>query len=198
MRRVQRAGHLHANLQKFVYVHRTARDAVLQRLPFEILHHEEGVALLLTDIVDGADIRMVQGGSSASLAAEALQRLGIARRSLRQKLQRHSPAKPHVLSLVDDSHPAASKFFEDAVMGDGAPDHWSGFRHRPSILRPASDSGNWGGVAGVSGFAIDSAVAHPFVAQARFLAALIAGSGFDFYSPYCAALTETRVHLKFR
>ena len=47
-----------------------------------------------------------------------------------QELQRDEATKLGVLSLIDDTHPAAAQFLDDAVVGDGLPNelgdcaHW--------------------------------------------------------------------------
>jgi hypothetical protein len=33
---------------------------MLKRVPFEILHDDEGLSFMLADLVNGADLRMVQ------------------------------------------------------------------------------------------------------------------------------------------
>ena len=80
-----------------------------QRLALDQLHDEEGLALVLVDVVDRADVGMVQGGGGAGLAAEPLQPLrdpGILRG---QELEGDAPAQAGVLGLVDDPHAAAAR-----------------------------------------------------------------------------------------
>ena len=43
----------------------------LQRLASQQLHHQVGLSILFADIVDGADVRVVQGGGRPGLAQEA-------------------------------------------------------------------------------------------------------------------------------
>ena len=45
-----------------------ALDAMLQGLAVEELHGDEGLAVGLTDIVDGADIGMIERGGRLSFA----------------------------------------------------------------------------------------------------------------------------------
>ena len=78
VRRIQPLGNLDRHLQKFFILQRAACDALLQRLPFQQFHRKEGLSLELGDLIDGADIGMIQGGGRARLAAKALERLRIA------------------------------------------------------------------------------------------------------------------------
>ena len=42
----------------------------------QVLHHDEGKAVLRADPIDGAEMGMVEGGRGAGFAAKALERLG--------------------------------------------------------------------------------------------------------------------------
>ena len=74
------------------------------------------LAILLADIVNGADIGMVQGGGRLRFALKAGQRLRISRHVVGQELQGNKTVKTGVFGLVDYSHAAAAEFFGDAVM----------------------------------------------------------------------------------
>ena len=74
---------------------------------------------MVCDFVDGADVGMVQGGGSASFAAEAFQRLLILRNFVRQEFQSHEAAEHGVLGLVHHTHPAAAELLDDAVVRNG-------------------------------------------------------------------------------
>ena len=58
-------------------------------------------------VVDGADVRVVQGGGGAGLAAKPRQHLPVAGTRLGQELQRDEPVEPGVFGAVDDAHAAA-------------------------------------------------------------------------------------------
>src|SRR6266852_9300390 len=96
---------------------------MFQRRSVEILHDDERLAVLLTNVVDSADIRMVERRRSSRLAAESLQRLPVLRYILRQKLQCNEAVKPSVLGLVNDSHASAAELLDDAVMRDDLSNH---------------------------------------------------------------------------
>ena len=90
--------------------HRTAGDHVLEGDAVEELHDEEGAAVVLADVVDGADVGMIQGGGRLGFAAETLQRLGILREIFGEEFEGHEAAEARVLGLVDDTHAAAAEF----------------------------------------------------------------------------------------
>jgi hypothetical protein len=54
-----------------------SRPSSCQRFSFEILHHEEVGVVLLTDVVERADVRMIQARDGARLALEPLAELAI-------------------------------------------------------------------------------------------------------------------------
>ena len=115
---------------------RPARDAVLQRLAVEKLHGDEGLAVLLADFIDGADVGMIQGGSGLRFALKSLQRLRVLGDISGRNFRATKRPQPRVLGLVDHAHAAAAEFFDDAVVRDGLADH-SG----EPLLRVASSYG---------------------------------------------------------
>ena len=68
----ERVGSLNGEIQQEVHGKGPARDALLQRRALDQLHHQEMMALDFSDLVDGADVGMVQGGGSSGLALESL------------------------------------------------------------------------------------------------------------------------------
>src|ERR1700691_4278952 len=119
---VERVGDFDGESEEVFDVHGVAVDAVLERLAIEKFHGDESVALLLTDIVNRADVGMVQGGGGLRFALESRESLRIARDILRQKFQRDEALEARVFGLVNDTHPSAAELFDDAVVGEGLPD----------------------------------------------------------------------------
>ncbi len=78
---------------------------------------------MLVDVVDRADVGVLERGGRAGLALKPLERLSVAGQLLGQELQRHAAAELQVLGLVDDAHAAAAELRDDAVVGDGLADH---------------------------------------------------------------------------
>src|SRR5208337_3397478 len=85
-------------------------------------HHEEGAAVLLADVINGADVGVIQGGSGPRLPLETCERLRVVSDFVRQKLQGHEPVQSDVLGLVNHAHSATTQLLDDAVMGDGLAD----------------------------------------------------------------------------
>jgi hypothetical protein len=90
--------------------------------------------VLFADVVDSADVRVIEGGCFLSLAAESFQSGGVVKHFGREEFQTHSPMEARVLGFVNDTHPAAPEFFEDAVMRNGLPDQRLGVGHLALIL----------------------------------------------------------------
>jgi hypothetical protein len=74
---VESVGNLDSKGEQRLQIHRTVADQVLQRLTVEKLHGDERLAIFLTNVVDRADIGMVQGGSCLGLTPETFQSLAV-------------------------------------------------------------------------------------------------------------------------
>ena len=119
VRRIERVGDLDAEREQFLHRHGLAADFLLQRHAVEELHGDEGLAVVLADVVDGADIRMIEGGGGLGLAQETGPRLGVLRDTIGQQLQSHKAVQTRVLGFVNDAHAATAEPLDDAVVRDG-------------------------------------------------------------------------------
>ena len=72
MRRLQRVGDLQRPIEQRSQRHWSVADALAEGLPFQQLHRNKGMPLVLVDLVDCADIRMVEGRGRPRLALEPL------------------------------------------------------------------------------------------------------------------------------
>jgi hypothetical protein len=81
------------------------------------------MAVVLANLVDGANVRMIQRRGRAGLSSETLNRLLVLRRIVGKKFKCNEAAEQRVLGLIDDSHPAAAKPLDNPIMGDGLADH---------------------------------------------------------------------------
>jgi|ERR1017187_517745 hypothetical protein len=83
---VEGVGNLDGDIEETVELHGTAGDEVLESLALETLHRDEGLAVFFSDIVDGADIGMVESGGGFGFAAKAAEGLGILGKVVGEKL----------------------------------------------------------------------------------------------------------------
>ena len=116
MRRLERVGDLDRHCQQQVDIERVPGHAVLQGRPFEAFHHQERAAVLFADVVDGADVGVIQGGSGLRLVAESGQGIGSVSEIGRQELQRDKAPQPRILGLVYDAHSAAAQLLGDPIV----------------------------------------------------------------------------------
>ena len=90
------------------FLHREAgpREALDERLSVEILHDEEVGAVVAPDVVQCADVRMIQRGHGARLALEALAGLRVVGDVGGQNFDSNIAVEPRVARFVDLAHPA--------------------------------------------------------------------------------------------
>jgi len=84
---VQRIGNFNRNRQDCFGIDRSSRDEMLQSYAVEEFHGKERLAILLTNIVNSANVGMIQGRRSLRFALEAGHRLGISRHVFGQELE---------------------------------------------------------------------------------------------------------------
>ena len=127
---LESVGDLESEMEKCLQIQRPTANLGCQRLAFEQLHGDKALSILLSNVINGANVWMVQGGGSFSFALESSDGLGIAGKLIGQELQGNEAVKPRVLGFVDDTHTAAAQLLDDAVVQDGLTDelgrrgHW--------------------------------------------------------------------------
>jgi len=92
---------------------------VVEGAAVEELHGDEGPPLFLADVVDGADIGVVQGRGRLGFPAKAGQRLLIAGKFIGKKLQGHEAAQAGIFGFVHDSHSTVAELFGDPIVRNG-------------------------------------------------------------------------------
>lgn len=128
-------GDLYCQIEHEVGQKRSAAESLPQRLPRVMPHRDEQAAVLrLADLVDGADIRMVQPGSGLGLLKEPPLHLGILALDVGEELERDAPAEPDVFRPVDNSHPAPAQPFHDTIVRDRPADQITGFGRRVPVV----------------------------------------------------------------
>ena len=124
VRGVQPVGNLNRQGDDGFVLQRLSRDEMFQRHAIQKFHDNERLLTVLADLVNGANIGMVESRRCSSLAAKAFQGLRVLRQFVGQEFKGDETAKFGVLSLVDHSHAAAAEFFDNAVVRDGLVDHF--------------------------------------------------------------------------
>jgi hypothetical protein len=89
---------------------------VAQRLATYVLHDDERRPVLLADVVDSGDVRVIEGGRQHRLLLESLPPLLVPRDLGGEELDRHLPVEPHVGRQIDRPHPALADLLVDAVV----------------------------------------------------------------------------------
>jgi hypothetical protein len=104
-------------------------SAVLEGHPVQKFHDDEWLATVLADLVNGANVRVVQGRCRLRLSLETGQRLGVFCNLIRQELQCNKSAQGYVFRLIHHTHAAAAQLLKDAVVGDSLADKLGGGGH---------------------------------------------------------------------
>jgi len=123
VRFVERAGDLGAERQSFALGERAGADLRRQRRPGDVLHHQVVDAVLAVEIVDRADVRVVQPCQGQRLFAKAHAGRFAVEGAAGEDLQRHVPLEPLVTGPVHDTHPARTNLLDQAVVSEGATNH---------------------------------------------------------------------------
>src|SRR5712691_11629433 len=96
MRSLQRIGNLNRKVYEVIGLKRLARDALTKRLAFEQLHGEERPRFLSANVVNDADIGVIQSRGGARLPLKALDRGEVFGVIIGQELQRDGAAQARV------------------------------------------------------------------------------------------------------
>jgi len=97
---------------------RTFRQPIGECLAFEVLHDEVRRPGLFTDVVQCADMGMVDPGNRAGLPIEALTEVRVRRKRGRQDLDGNGAIEPRVARFVDLSHPTGTDQRQDFVRAE--------------------------------------------------------------------------------
>jgi hypothetical protein len=116
-------GNLQSQVEERFQRQRSSTHPGLQCLAFQKFHGDEGLAILLADVVNRANVWVVQRGRGLGLLLKAGQSLRVAGQFVGQKLHGYETMQTRVFSFVDDTHPAATQFLDDAVVRDSPADH---------------------------------------------------------------------------
>ena len=98
-----------------------SRDPPGERFAFEVLEHQVIDAILTADVVQGADVRVVDLGDGARLALEALARFRVVGHAGRKHLDRDEAVEAGIARPEDLAHPARAQRLENLVRTETRP-----------------------------------------------------------------------------
>ena len=98
-------------------------DVLTQGFAVDELHGDKRHMILLANVVDGADARVVESRSGVGFAAKTLQSLGVLGHAVGKKFQGDSTVESGVLGLVDHTHSAGTEFLQNAKVRNGTVNH---------------------------------------------------------------------------
>ena len=84
----------------------------------EKFHGDEGAAFGFADVVDGADVGVIEGGGGLGFALEAGERLRIGGDVFGEEFECDEAMEAGVFGLVDNAHAAATEFVGDDEVGE--------------------------------------------------------------------------------
>ena len=99
---------------------RAVGQALGEALPLDEAHREVMLALVLADLVDRHDARMVEVGGRLGLGVEPLDVGLVGELAGEDHLERDGPVEAHLPGLEDDAHAAAGDLADDLVVAEVA------------------------------------------------------------------------------
>ena len=119
MRLLQALADLRGDIEGLVQRQRPPLDPLLQRLALVVRHHEVELAVgRLVDLVDGADVGVVQRRGRLGFLQEPLLGRLVAGQVRREELDGDLALEAGVLGRVDDPHAAVAEFGADRVRAE--------------------------------------------------------------------------------
>jgi hypothetical protein len=115
VRLVQRVGNLDGELQYLLYRQRTFLQPLRQRLAFQILHYEEINSVLMADVVEDADVWMIQAGDGLCFALKSLAQLGTIGKMRRQNFDGNNAIQTRIPGFINLAYSARTNSGKDFV-----------------------------------------------------------------------------------
>ena len=106
---VQGIGHLDGTAQQVGGGKRAALDPIRERFAFEVLHHQVVNPILISDVVQCADVRMTQTRDGARLTLEPLAKLGTGGEMGGEHLDGDLAVQARVAGAVNLTHAAGTE-----------------------------------------------------------------------------------------
>ena len=138
VRLFQRRGDLPGDRDHLERRQRTLGEDRVERASLHELHYDEMPPGHFHEVIDRADVGMVQGGRGHRLAPEPLPPLDVPSELLGQQLDRHHPLEARVPSPIDLAESPRAEELEHLEVIDGGSELDGG---RPGLREPVPDKG---------------------------------------------------------
>src|SRR5580698_6388882 len=120
---VQRISNLDPQREQRFNFQRTPSNAAFQSDAIQKFHGNEGFPILLANVMNRANIRMVQRGCRLGFTLKTGESLRVAGNVFRKELEGDETVKPGVFRLIDHTHASTAQFLHNAVVRNGLPEH---------------------------------------------------------------------------
>ena len=115
---------------------------MLEGHAIEVFHGDEGLAVLFADVVDGADVGVIQSGCGLGFALKTGENLRIAGNFGGKEFERDKTMQASVFGFIDNAHTSTAETFDDAVVRKRLADERVGAGHVRDIIFWASGQVN--------------------------------------------------------
>ena len=109
MRLIECRGNFNCRFQRLAQIEGAATQSGCEGFAFEVFEDEVVGVSLMADIVDGADMWMIQCRCSPRLLRKAAQSISVGGPRLRKHLDGHIAAETGIASTIDLAHPARAQ-----------------------------------------------------------------------------------------
>ena len=130
----QPVGDLHRVAEGLAEPEPFAADQAVERAARHVLHHDDIPIALACDVVDGDDVRVLEGGGGLGFLLEAPAALRIGDAVGREELERDVAIEARVVGLEDNAHPAPTELVEDRETSQRLAEH----NRRPYVSVPGA------------------------------------------------------------
>ena len=121
MRRIERTGNRGGVPDRAIDRKRATLQDGGERLALQVLHDEVAGALLFADVVQRADVRVVETGDDARFTLEAFPRVRCLSERRREDLDSDGAIQPRVTRLIHLAHAACTERRDDLVRAEKRP-----------------------------------------------------------------------------
>ena len=115
VRRGERLGDLDAVGQCLVQGQLATRETSGKRFTVQVLHHQKGSSILVTNVEERADARMRERGDRSGFSFEPLSCGRVPCQFPREDLERYGAIQPRIARFVDLAHAASAELSDHLI-----------------------------------------------------------------------------------